>query len=298
MTKKENKKLKLVVILGPTSAGKSELAVGLARRFGGEIVSADSRQVYKGMDIGTGKIQKKEMEGIPHHLLNIASPKRKFTAAQYQKLANKAVKKIAKKGKTPFLVGGSPFYIYSVVEGWSFPQIKPDWKLRKKLQKKTAEELFSELKKIDPKRAESIERKNKRRLIRAIELGLHFGRVPPLKKTPEYNCLLIGIKKEPWELKKLIEKRLQKRLKKGMIKEVEKLRKSGLSWKRLEEFGLEYKWIAGFLQNKVSREEMTERLQKDIEKFAKRQMTWFKKDKRIHWIKNQKQAKSLIKSFL
>ena len=140
---------KLIVILGPTASGKSAMAVKLAKKFNGEIVSADSRQVYKGMDIGTGKVTKKEMQGVPHYLLDVVSSKRKFTVAQYQKLAIEAVNIVLERGKTPFLAGGSPFYIYSVVEGWLFPKLKPDWKLRKKLEKKSASELFEILKKLD-----------------------------------------------------------------------------------------------------------------------------------------------------
>ena len=300
---------KLIIILGPTASGKSELAVKLALRFnseqlkkkfginGVEIISADSRQVYKGMNIGTGKIKKKEMRGIPHHLLDVASPKKKFTVVRYQKLAIKAANKILRKKKIPLLVGGSPFYIYSVTEGWLFPKLKPDWKLRKKLEKKSASELFKILKKLDEKRAKTIETKNKRRLIRAIEICKKLGKVPQIKKTPQFDCLLIGIKKSPQELKILINNRLLKRFNKGMVGEVKNLRKSGLSWKRLEEFGLEYRWIARFLQKKISYSEMVKILQKDIEKFSKRQITWFKSDKRIHWIKNQKDAENLIKKF-
>jgi len=300
---------KLIIILGPTASGKSELAVKLALRFnseqlkkkfginGVEIISADSRQVYKGMNIGTGKITKKEMRGIPHHLLDVASPKKKFTVVRYQKLAIKAANKILRKKKIPLLVGGSPFYIYSVTEGWLFPKLKPDWKLRKKLEKKSASELFKILKKLDEKRAKTIETKNKRRLIRAIEICKRLGKVPQIKKTPQFDCLLIGIKKSPQELKILINNRLLKRFNKGMVGEVKNLRKSGLSWKRLEEFGLEYRWIARFLQKKISYSEMVKILQKDIEKFSKRQITWFKSDKRIHWIKNQKDAENLIKKF-
>ena len=289
---------KLIVILGPTASGKSAMAVKLAKKFNGEIVSADSRQVYKGMDIGTGKITKKEMQGVPHYLLDVVSPKRKFTVAQYQKLAIEAVNIVLERGKTPFLAGGSPFYIYSVVEGWLFPKLKPDWKLRKKLEKKSASELFEILKKLDKNRAKTIEAKNKRRLIRAIEVCKKLGEVPELKKFSQFNCLLIGIKKSPEELKILIKKRLLKRFREGMVAEVRKLRKSGLSWKRLEELGLEYRWIARYLQKKILYKKMVENLQKDIEKFARRQMTWFKRDSRIHWIKSQKEAEKLIKKFL
>ena len=292
------KKGKLIVILGPTAVGKTELSIKLAKKFNGEIISADSRQVYKGMDIGTGKVTKKEMKDVPHYCLNVVSPKRKFSAAQYQKIALNVINRILKKGKIPFLVGGSPFYIYSVVEGWLFPKMKADWKLRRKLEKKTKQELFLILKKLDKERAKTIEKENKRRLIRAIEIAKTFGKVPELKKNPQFNCLLIGIKKPKEKIKEFIHKRLLKRFKKEMIKEVKNLRESGVSWQRLKEFGLEYKWIARYLQEKIEKKEMIENLQKDIEKFAKRQMTWFKKDKRIHWIKNQKQVERLVRKFL
>jgi len=295
-------KQKLIVILGPTASGKTALSLKLAKKFNGEIISADSRQVYKGMNIGTGKITKKEMKDIPHYLLDVASPKRKFSVSQYQKLALKTINEISKKRKIPFLVGGSPFYIYSVVDGWIFPKLKPDWKLRKKLEKKSSSELFDILKKMDPKRAEKIEQKNKRRLIRAIEIVLKLGKVPPLEKHPQFKCLLIGLKKTKEELEDLIRKRLLKRFKQGMIKEAKTLKKDGLSWKRLEDFGLEYRWIARYLQNKINYQEMFENLQKDTEHFAKRQMTWFKKDKRIKWTPvtyhPYKWAEKLVREFL
>lgn len=295
-------KQKLIVILGPTASGKTDLSLKLAKKFNGEIISADSRQIYKGMDIGTGKITKKETKGIPHYLLDVASPKRKFSVAQYQKLALKTINKTLKKKKIPFLVGGSPFYIYSVVDGWIFPKLKPDWKLRKKLEKKSSSELFDILKKMDPKRAKKIERKNKRRLIRAIEIAKKLGKIPSLAKNPQFECLLIGLKKSKEELRDLIRKRLLKRFKQGMMREVKNLRKQGLSWKRLESFGLEYKWIALYLQNKINYVEMIENLQKNIEHFAKRQMTWFKKDKRTKWTPAThhpyRWAEKLVREFL
>jgi len=295
-------KQKLIVILGPTASGKTDLSLKLAKRFNGEIISADSRQVYKGMNIGTGKITKKEMKGIPHYLLDIASPKRNFSVAQYQNLTLETIDKILKKRKVPFLVGGSPFYIYSVVEGWIFPKLKPDWKLRKKLDKKSCQELFDILKKKDPVRAKKIEKKNKRRLIRAIEIIEKLGKVPLLRKNIQFEYLLIGIKKPKEELENLIRKRLLKRFKQGMINEVKRLRKNNVSWKRLENFGLEYRWIARYLQDKINYQEMVEKLQKDTEHFAKRQITWFKKDKRIKWIPltrdSYKWSEKLIRKFL
>lgn len=302
----------LIVILGPTASGKSELAIKLAKRFRGEVISADSRQIYKGMNMGTGKVTKREMKGIPHYLLDVASPKRKFTVAQYRKLALKAVDNIFKKRRVPIVCGGTGFYIQAVIDGISIPEVSPDWKLRKKLEKKSTKELYKILKKLDPRRAETIDKHNPRRLIRAIEIVKKTKMfVPKLKKKPlPYPVLMIGIKKYPEELKKLIRKRLLKRLKAGMITEVKKLHKNGVSWKRLKEFGLEYRYIVQYLQKKLNYEETFSKLQKEIEHFAKRQMTWFRRDKRISWIKNYnangsisskacyRKAENLVEKFL
>jgi tRNA dimethylallyltransferase len=292
---------RIIVVLGPTSSGKSDLAVKLARNFNGEIVSADSRQVYKGMDIGSGKINKTGMKGIPHHLLDVASPKRKFTVSQYRKLALKAINKIFKKGKLPILCGGSGFYLQAVIDGIMIPKVKPDWKLRKKMEKKTAQELFKELKSLDRKRAETIDKNNKRRLIRALEIVIKTKKtISPLRKQPlPYPVLMLGIKKGKEELKELIRKRLLKRLEQGkMIKEIKKLHKDGVSWKRLEDFGLEYRFVAQYLQGKIKKNEMINLIQKESEQYGKRQMTWFKRDERICWIKDHREAKRLIKEFL
>ena len=291
---------KIIVVLGPTASGKSDLAVRLAKKFNGEIISADSRQVYRGMDIGTGKITKKEMEGIPHYLLDVASPKRKFTVVQYRKLAKSAINKILKKGKVPIICGGTAFYIYAVVDGIVIPKVAPNWALRKKLERKTPEDLFNKLKKIDPQRAETIESKNKRRLIRAIEIVLETKRpVPPIKKEPiPYPVLFLGIKKPAVKLKSLIHKRLLKRLGEGMMTEVKRLKKSALSWERLEQFGLEYRYLARYIQGKIDYKETIERLQREIEHFSKRQMNWFKRDERIRWASNYKEAEKLVKEFL
>lgn len=289
---------KLIVILGPTASGKSDLAVTLARRFSGEIISADSRQVYRGLDLGSGKITKKEMCGIPHHLLDVANPRRKFSVARFQKSALKAIGDIQRRDRIPFLVGGTGFYIQSIVDGIMLPEVKPNAVLRAKLAKMATGRLFAMLSKLDPARAANIDAKNPHRLIRAIEIIKATKKpVQKLATHRRFDCLQIGIKKSPEELKKLIAKRLQKRLR-GMIAEVKKLHKNGLSWRRLEELGLEYRFVAQYLQDKLSLLEMTSRLQKEIEHYAKRQMTWFKRDKKIHWIKNQQEARTLIKKFI
>jgi len=291
---------KLIVILGPTASGKTELAIKLAKKFRGEIVSADSRQIYKGMNIGTAKPTKKEMQGIPHYLLDIASPKRKFTVTQYRKLAIQVINKTFKKDKLPILCGGTGFYIRAVVDGVTIPKVKPDWRLRSDLNKLSTEELFKILKKLDPQRAKTIERKNPRRLIRAIEIVMKTKRpVPPLKFQPlPYPVLMIGIKRGKKELQNLIKKRFFKWLKRGLIKEVVNLKKSGLSWKRIEDFGIHYRVIAKYLQYKIGEKEMIENSIKEIQGYAKRQITWFKRGERIHWIKNYQEAKKLITKFL
>ncbi len=289
---------KIIVILGPTASGKSDLAVQLAKKFEGEIISADSRQVYKGLDIGSGKITQKEMRGVPHHLLDVADPKRKFSVSRFQKLANKKIQEIQKHGKVPFLVGGTGFYIQSIVDGIVLPEVKPNPGLRQKLSQKTPPELFAVLQKLDPRRASTIDAKNPHRLIRAIEIATATKKpIVPLNSQPEFSSLQIGIRKPPEDLTKAIHKRLLKRLP-GMITEVKKLQKGGLSWNRLEELGLEYRFVAQYLQKKISKQEMVDRLQKEIEHYAKRQMTWFKRDQRIHWVTNMAEANKLTQRFL
>jgi tRNA dimethylallyltransferase len=251
------------------------------------------------MDIGTAKPTKKEMRGVPHHLLDVASPKRKFTVAQYRKLALKAIEKIQKRGKIPFLVGGTWFYIRAIVDGLVIPEVSPDWKLRKELEKKTQKELYKILKKLDPERAKTIEKENKRRLIRAIEICKKIGKVPPLKFNPlPYPVLMIGIKRRKKELMGKIRKRFFEWLKRGLILEVIKLRKMGISFKRIEEFGMHYREIARYLQEKISEKEMIENSIKEIQNYAKKQMNWFKKDKRVKWINNYREAEKLVRDYL
>lgn len=279
-------KPRVLIIVGPTASGKSDLAVKIAKKHNGEIISADSRQVYKGLNIGTGKITKKEMRGVPHHLLDIADPKKIFTVSEYKKMADKTISEIISRGKMPIICGGTGFYIQTVIDNIALPEVPPNIKLRKKLEKKSTEKLFEILKNLDPERAKNIDAKNGRRLIRAIEIATKLGKVQKIHSGgfSAYNPLFIGIKIEPEILKKRIYKRLISRLKKGMISEAKKLHSQGLSWKRMEDLGLEYRYLARFLQNKITKKEMIEQLNKEIWHYAKRQMTWFKRDKRIKWI--------------
>ena len=315
---------KLIVILGPTASGKSDLAVWLAKHLpgtkrrgkgSGEIVSADSRQVYKGLDIGTGKITKKEMCGVPHYLLDVASPKSSknvFTVEQYKQLAQKEIAGILQRGHVPILCGGTGFYIQAVVDDISYPNVPPNLKLRARLRKKTAAELFEMLKKLDRRRAANIDPKNTRRLARAIEIALALGRVPEITASkisqmnsgknlnPQYDVLQVGLTIDPKILKNNIQRRLDSRLKKGMAAEAGRLHAEGLSWNRMHELGLEYRYLALYLQKKLTKEEMRKKLNSEIWQYARRQRTWFKRDGRIRWFsaKNKKDIGRAVNSFL
>ena len=287
-------KEKIVVIVGPTAVGKSELAVRLAKKYNGEVVSADSRQVYKGLDIGTGKIIPKEMRGVPHHLLDVASPKRQFSVAEYQKLARKKLEEILAKGKLPIIVGGTGLYVQSIVDARVFPEVPPDFKLRKRLEKKRVGELFAILKKLDSARARTIDRHNPRRLIRAIEIARVLGKDPSQQstaKSQERRTLQVGLMLPNEELRKRISIRLFARISEYMIEEVQRLHKKGVSWRRMEELGLEYRYISRYFKNQTSKSKMLQQLETEIWRYAKRQMMWFRRDKRIMWFKSSETGK-------
>ncbi len=287
----------IIVILGQTSTGKSDFAVEISKKLAGndiksEIISADSRQVYKGMDLGTGKITRKEMQGIKHYLLDIVSPKKYFSVNDFQKLASKKIEEIVVKNKTPIICGGTGFYIDTLINRASLPEVPPNKKLREKLGKEKTEKLFEILKKLDKKRAKNIDPKNRVRLIRAIEIAKALGQVPVRQDLTgdKFEVLKIGLTLPPEILKERIKARLLSRIKKGMIKEIENLHKQGVSWKRMHQFGLEYRYVSQFLQGKLTKEEMIEKLNTEIWHFAKRQKTWFKRDQNIIWIDPRKKS--------
>ncbi|OGM98236.1 MAG: tRNA (adenosine(37)-N6)-dimethylallyltransferase MiaA [Candidatus Yanofskybacteria bacterium RIFCSPLOWO2_01_FULL_41_34] len=309
---------KIIVIVGPTASGKSGLGIKLAKKFNGEIISADSRQVYRGMDIGTGKVSKKEQKIVSHHLIDVASPKKQFTADDFKKLGEKSLKEILAKEKVPIVVGGTGFYIDVLLGRMSVVEVPPNKKLRARFDKFNVEYLFKMLKRLDPGRAKTIDRHNKRRLMRALEIVDLIGKVPSLNTnysllTTGYDILWLGLK--PKNLEKRIKLRLHKRLKQGMVKEVRNLLKSGVSKKRLYDLGLEYRQISEYLAsekfkvkslNNFKKSEYHQKLLREIIKYSKRQMTWFKRNKEIHWlapsgvegIKNKKEAEKLIRKFI
>lgn len=286
------KKQKILVLLGPTSSGKSALAVELARALNGEVISADSRQVYRGLDIGTGKITKREMTGVRHHLLDVASPRKTFTAHEYVVAARRAIQEIASRGKLPIIAGGTGFYIDALVGRIVLPSVPADLKLRAKLEKKTAAQLFALLKKRDPRRAKTIEPHNKRRLVRALEIVSALGFVPQSTENGSlYNVLWIGITPPKKQLEKSMSVRLSARFKQGMIAEAKHLRTSGLSYKRMESFGLEYRALSRLLRKEISRQEFEQELLRDIRRYAKRQITYWKRNQNIKWFKKPQKSK-------
>ncbi|MBU1289758.1 tRNA (adenosine(37)-N6)-dimethylallyltransferase MiaA [Patescibacteria group bacterium] len=288
---------KLIVILGPTASGKTSLAIKLAKIFSGEIVSADSRQVYREMDIGTDKIVP---EGIPHHLIDVVNPDEKFTLAQYKKMAIKAIKDIQKRGNVPFLVGGTGLYIQSIVDNLQIPKGESDAKMRNKLEKMENAELFEKLKKLDPVCAAAIDSKNKRRLVRAVEVCLATGKPfsqQRKKGKPLFDVLQIGIKPDKEKLEKKIAQRADQMIQTGLIEEVKGLiKRYGSKIISMDSIG--YQEIIAHLQNKITLEEAKDLVKTHTRQYAKRQMTWFKRDKRIQWIENYSQAKKLIGNFL
>lgn len=320
-------KSKIIVIMGPTASGKSDAAIKLAQKFNGEIISADSRQVYRGMNIGSGKVTRDAQisnnkfqitnakegyfsEGIRHYLIDVADPNEDFNISHFKTQANLAIKEILSKGKLPIICGGTGFWIQAITDNLNLPKVAPNEKLRAELEKYSVEELFEKLEKLDPARAETVDKQNKYRLIRALEIIEVIGKVPKHEalsmehgaENSKYDFLQIGISVPREVLNEKIKKRLDERFEIGMIDEVENLHNppagGGVSWKKLENFGLEYRWIARFLQNKITLEEMKEKLYFDIIHYAKRQMTWFRKNKKIIWKENYQDIESEAEKFL
>lgn len=302
-------------MVGPTSSGKSDLAVELALRLGSgqakklfgirgaEIISADSRQVYKGLDIGSGKITKQEMKGIPHHLLDVAKPESIFTVSKYKKEATKAINKIIKKNKIPIICGGTGFYVDSFLYNWPIPEIKTDNKLRASLRRQSTEKLFKTLQKLDPERAKNIDKHNKLRLVRALEIIKTTGSPVPYfqpfdTKTSPYDILKIGLYSKDELLKSKIKTRLLKRIRIGMIREVKNLKENGVSSKKLESLGLEYRYVNRYLEGQMNKDQMVEKLTNEINHYAKRQMTWFKRDKNTIWIDSKEKAMKSVRLFV
>ena len=302
-----NKKSPLIVILGPTASGKTELALRLAKKFSGFIISADSRQIYQGMDIGTskpeGEIKKIKgekiffVQGIPHFMIDIIPPDQEFTLADYQKQAYKI---LTTKYQLPFLVGGTGLYISAIVDNYKLPQGKVDKKLRQELNQQTKEDLLKKLKQLDPSTYLVIDKNNKRRLVRALEYVItnrqSFSQAQK-KGSPLFNALQLGIKIDRDKLYKRIDLRVEQMIKAGLIYEVKKLlKKYPADLPAFDSIG--YREIIDYLQGKITLDKAISLIKQNTRRYAKRQLTWFKRDKRIKWIENYKQAEKLINDIL
>ena len=273
---------KLIVIAGTNASGKSGLGVELALRYGGEIVSADSRQVFRGLDLGSGKIAPEEMKGVPHHLIDVCDPGDFFSMHDFQRLAYGAIDGIIARGRLPFLVGGTGLYVACVTEGYVMSDNPPDLEYRAYLETFETPELFKMLVKAVPDT--DVEPKNRNRVMRLLE-KLHAGDDHVPHSQTRYECLKLGVTWDRETLKKRIDERLQRRLDAGMIDEVRGLIDRGVSVGFLKKLGLEYRYITQYLIGEIPSEaEMVELLATAIKQFAKRQMTWFKRDKGITWL--------------
>ncbi|GCE18486.1 tRNA (adenosine(37)-N6)-dimethylallyltransferase MiaA [Dictyobacter kobayashii] len=296
----------LVVILGPTASGKSALGIALAQRFNGEIVSADSRQVYRGLDIGTAKVTLEERALVPHHLLDVVEPQEVYSVSQFQHAAIAAINAILQRGHQPLLVGGSPHYIQTVVDHFDIPTVPPQPELRAQLEARPLDDLLAQLEQLDPQSASSIDRQNPRRVIRALEVCLVTGQPFSQQRgtsNPLYRCLLLGIEWPRALLYQRIDSRIDERLQQGLVQEVQEQLAKGLSHERLDAFGLEYRFVSRWLRGEFTSEaEMVQRLKYASHDFTRRQLSWFRRDKRIVWLDGQanlvEQATTAVQTFL
>jgi tRNA dimethylallyltransferase len=295
------KKTKALAIVGPTACGKTSLSIKVAERFNGEVVSADSRQVYRGLDLGTGKVTLEEMNAIPHHMLDIADPETNYNAAEFELDATAAILNITSKNKLPIVAGGTFFYLDMLRGKHQVAAVPPNEKFRQSLQNCSLDELNQQLEEVDPDRARTIDKHNRPRLVRALEIINELGHVPKQKAVDSaYDWLVIGIDETKLRLHQNICDRLIKRLDDGLVKEAEDLHKSGLSYERMHSLGLEYRYLALYLQQEINYEEMVKQIETKSRQYAKRQMTWLKRDKEIEWymLSKQEDIMNRIEKFL
>jgi len=307
----------VIAIVGPTAVGKSELALHLAQYFPIEIISADSRQVYRYMDIGTNKPSPAERASVPHHVIDVIEPDQDFSLAMYHQLAIEALRAIQQRGKLPLLVGGSGLYVWSLVEGWKIPQVPPDQKRRRQLEARAEQEgsqsLYQELQDIDPTAAAKINPSNTRRIIRALEIYHTLGQHPSQlqrKEAPGFPILFIGLTRGRSELYRKIDWRVDKMIQMGLVEEVEHLLKKGYSPSLPSMSGIGYKQIGQFLRGKMTLPQAIDKIKYATHRLARHQYAWFRlSDNRIHWfdtsgaeakdnVATLNKAKCLIEGFI
>lgn len=294
----------LVAIVGPTAIGKSSLALELGRTFGGEIINADSRQVYRYMDIGTAKPTLEERAVVPHHLIDVVNPDQDFNLALYQSKVRKMIDDIQRRRKPALLVGGSGLYVWAILEGWRIPAVPPDHVMRQELEARAQSEgvkaLYEELKQLDPDAAERIDPRNIRRLIRAIEVsrqGKPFSRLQG--KEPFVNSLVIGLTTDRTDLYQRIDARVDSMMEKGLLTEVEGLITKGYGFDLPSMSGLGYKQIGMFLQGEIDLPTAIQQIKGNTHRFARHQYNWFRlQDERIHWFDIRKEIKQAVQDLI
>lgn len=284
----------LFIIVGPTGIGKTRVSISLAKALNGEVISADSMQIYKHMNIGTGKIRKKEMEGISHHLIDIVNPDEDFTVSNYKRSAKKIISEINSRGKLPIVAGGTGLYINSLIYDLNFTKVASNDKLRIELEdigdEYGNEFLHNKLKEIDEKSAVKIHKNDRKRVIRAIEIYKVTGKPMSLhnkdfrKPNNEYNLTMIGLNMDRKKLYEKINSRVDLMIKNGLLEEVKSLLDMGYNKELISMQGIGYKEIIMYLEGDISLDESIELIQKGSRNYAKRQLTWFKRNEKINWI--------------
>ncbi len=297
---------RIIAVVGPTGIGKSRLALHLAAVFPGEIVSADSRQVYRFMDVGTAKPTPLELESVPHHLINVVNPNDDFNLATYQELANKAIDDIYRRGKLPFLIGGTGLYVKAVLEGWVIPRVSPDAEFRYNIEKRAKEssidDLYQELVITDPDAAAKIDRRNVRRVIRALEVhakaGQAFSRLGR-KTPPAFTPFIIGLTAARSALYRLVDQRVDAMIERGLIQEVENLLKMGYDFTLPSMSSIGYRQIGQFLRGELTLEAAIQKIKTETHRFIRHQYAWFRlKDEKIHWFDIEHAEESAIEKAL
>ena len=277
----------LLVIVGATCSGKTSLSIELAKKINGEIISADSRQIFRKLNIGTAKISPEEMQGVPHYLIDILEPDEKFTVAEFKEMAIEKIEDILKRKKIPLLVGGTGLYINAVTQNFSIPQVPPNPVFRKKLSTFSNEELHAKLQKLDPAEAEKIHPNNRIYLERALEIIETTGQPKSkiiAKKKSDYDILILGIQLNREELYERINQRVEQMMQTGFIEEVQDLMKQGYDFNSQAFNSVGYREIKDMLAGKISKNDALELIKKNTRNYAKRQLTWWRNDERVKWI--------------
>ncbi|MBD5500796.1 MAG: tRNA (adenosine(37)-N6)-dimethylallyltransferase MiaA [Lachnospiraceae bacterium] len=287
----------MVILTGPTAVGKTELSIKLAKKIGGEIISADSMQVYRYMDIGSAKIKEEERQGISHHLIDVLNPEEEFNVYIFQKMAEECLKGIYERGQIPVLVGGTGFYIQALLYDIEFEPQKDSRKIREELEKIAAEKgnavLYQKLKELDPESADLIHENNSKRIIRALEF-YELNKMPISKHNKEqrerkaaYNACYFVLNDEREKIYERIDRRVDKMMEEGLLEEVKQLKNKGCHKNMVSMQGLGYKELLSYLNDECTLEEAIYQIKRDSRHFAKRQLTWFRRERDVIWINKQ-----------